>query len=208
MKKLLLILLPFVLFAQPTEIEKRCMIQLKEDKAEINALVELNAAQLKAINDFVAKGPDVTLEYKDEKYYVKTKGEIIVWDKNAERALYVFNRAKFEKDTVLQFKPDETRPHDYIGHTLRFGGGLFFNKANEQVVPDIMLMYEFFSFDKWFGIYGFSLNVDVGIRHVGGSIGYQFVNSKWFSNTNIVLGYSYMFMDMYAAPYIGIALNF
>ena len=209
MKPLVLLLFVTSLYAKPSDQEIEAT--LKEAAAEIVAYKALYSKQIAAINDFAEKGPQVSLKYDGSQYIVESKGEVEVWGKDLNRKLFLVKKATVTKTETYKFKEYELndRPHGYIGNVFKFGAGAFYDKAENKVNPDALLMYEFFSFDPLFSkLQGISFNACAGLRHVGGTIGYQFVGTRWFRNTSINFGYSYQFLTQTTEPFFALSLNF
>lgn len=189
--------------------KKACAAQLREDKADIQAWTDLHTKQVDAINEFIASGPETSLKFDGTDYVLTTKSEIQVWDKDANGKIVPFKKAAIEKVEKYSFKIDDGRPHGYIGNVFKFAGGFFYEQNSKKITPDAMLMYEFFSFDLLFTKFqGLSFNAAVGLMHVGGTVGYQFVKTQWFRNTSLNFGYSFNFINQTTEPFIALALNF
>jgi hypothetical protein len=204
--------------------------QIKKQNAEIQALTEVINKQNKA-GAWLVKGPDASyrgsdkekiklshkLEYVDGLYYIRISGKLKRYDIefNSNTGKYDVVDAP-DYDIILDikgihdFKPSNTkpRPYDYFPNFFKLGGVILPQFESKTVRGDIALMYEFFSFDKAFNFYGWSLNASVGVRHAGVLFGYQFLESTYFRNTNFVVGYAYDFLSGTNNLAIGISLNF
>jgi hypothetical protein len=205
MLKILFLLAPSLLFALSNDA---IIYQLKESKEEISAYRDLYSKQIMSLNEFVEKGPTIELKYDGHQYIIISKGEIQIWDKNEKRKIYPLKKISFEKIETYKFNSElDSRPHGYFTNLFKIGAAGVY--VNQKIIPDIFLMYEFFSFDPLFPrLKGISLNVCIGTYHSGGSIGYQFVKTKWFRNTSINFGYGYNYLSASINPFFAIALNF
>jgi hypothetical protein len=209
MKRLLLLLLvPLCLYGQT--FDQKVREQLEKDKKVIQAFNDLRVKQLEAMNEFLRKGPTTELTYDGVHLNVKSVSEIKVYDINAETLeIYEIQKASVEKNASFMFEGGQyQRPLWYVGNIFKLGGILSYNKDAQKVTPDIMLMYEFLSFDRILPFHGLSLNAGVGLQHAGGTLGYQLLKTSWFKNTSIHLGYSYNFIDMSPRPILAVSLNF
>lgn len=203
---------------------------IKRQNAEIQALTEVITKQNQA-GAWLVKGPNGeykgsdkekiklshNLEYVDGLYYIRISGKLKRYDiqYNKKTGKYDVIDAP-DYDIILDikgvhdFKPGNAnpRPYDYFPNSFKLGGIIIPHVESRTMRGDIALMYEFFSFDKAFNFYGWSLNASVGVRHVGALLGYQFLGSTYFRNTNLVVGYAYDFLSLTNNPVIGISLNF
>jgi hypothetical protein len=209
MRKFLIVIFPLLQIFPQTDNQKIIQV-LESNKKTIKALNDLRVRQIEAINESLKTGVDNGLSYDGKNFKIVTKTSISIYDLD-EKTYKIFESQKASsiKESVYEFKNEvDPRPHPYIGTVFKLGGLLSFNKEENKISPDIMLMYEFFSFDKLFNFYGLSLNIGCGLQHVGGSLGYQFVKTKWFRNTSLHLGYSYNFIETTPRPFASISLNF
>lgn len=157
------------------------------------------------------------LEYKDGLYYIRISGKIKRYDVRLNKVTNQYEVIEVpDYDIILDikgthdFKPGNVhpRPYAYFPNIFKFGGVVIPSLEAKTVKADIALMYEFFSFDRAFNFYGWSLNASVGFRHIGAMFGYQFLDLSAFRNTNLVVGYAYDFIDKNHTPAIGLSLNF
>lgn len=211
-KAILFLVIPASLFSlTDSEIINQCAIDLKKDRALISSLRELNTKQLDAIQKFLDSEIKSEMYYKDNIFIVNQNGEFSVYQVEDSKDYPVKEKQKFKYDKTLTYKfsgESSPRPYPYVPGIFKLGGGVFYDSVDKSVYPDMLLMFELLSFDKLFGIYGISLNVSGGLRHIGGSIGYQLYRTTFFKNTSIVFGYSHDFTKGFQTPYIGITLNF
>jgi hypothetical protein len=204
--------------------------QISDQDKRVQALVKVISKQHEA-STWLVKGPPNTykgsdsekiklahkLEYKDGLYYIQISGKIKRYDVQFNKNTNQYDVIEVPDYDILldikgihDFKPGNVhpRPYSYFPSIFKFGGIVIPSLETRTVKADIALMYEFFSFDRAFNFYGWSLNASVGIRHVGALFGYQFLNVSSFSNTNLVIGYAYDFLDKNHTPVIGLSLNF
>lgn len=209
MKKFLFIVFP--LFQILPQVDNQKVVKvLESNKRTIQALNDLRIKQIEAINQSLKTGVDNQLSYDGKNFRVLTKTSITIYDLDEKTyKIYELQKASSIKESIYEFKNEiDPRPHNYIGTVFKLGGLLSYNKEENKISPDVMLMYEFFSFDKLFNFYGLSLNLGCGLQHAGGSIGYQFVKTSWFRNTSLHIGYSYNFIEATPRPFSSISLNF
>lgn len=210
-------------------LREQCIEQLKKDKLEIirkqkevDAFVELiNKDKEAVVKFFTDKDSDSEfvisqrLVYKNGLYHGYIEGKIRRYDikyneQSKEYVVYEVAPIEVNQKTVFDFQPalSQPRPFDYFSSIFKFGGVLNYDGSDKEFYTDIALMYEFLSFDKLLGNYGWSLNASLGLNHTGVLFGYQFIRSSYFKNTSLVAGYSYNFRYKFHSPTIGIALNF
>lgn len=232
-----LLLTSVVSSATVEEALKQCEVStsvaithINNQKQRINALAEVISKQHSAATWLVHgpgkeyTGPDSAkikiahqLEYKDGLYYIRISGKIKRYDVKYNEKLRKYDVIEVpDYDIILDikgihdFKPGNVhpRPYSYFPNMFKLGGVLIPNVDTLTMKGDISLMYEFFSFDRAFNFYGWSLNASVGVRHVGALFGYQFLSVSSLRNTNLVMGYAYDFLGKNHTPVIGVSLNF
>lgn len=227
-----------ILFASPVDDAlKKCEVsttaaiqRIKQQKEEIQALVQIINKQNEA-GKWLVQGPDGkytgkdkdsiklthNLEYHDGLYTIRIAGKLKRYDVQLNKKTGKYDVIDVpDYDIILDikgthdFKPGNVnpRPYQYFPNKFKLGGVLIPQSGSINVRGDIALMYEFFSFDRAFNFYGWSLNASVGVRHVGALFGYQLVNSQYLRNTNIVVGYAYDFLSSTHTPVFGVSLNF
>lgn len=171
----------------------------------------MNDAQLQAVQKFLDSGIKSEMQYKDSLFIVTQSGEFPIYEIKNDNSYDVNTKQKFKYGKVYTYKfsgESSPRPYPYISAVFKLGGGVFYDSVQRSAYPDMLLLFELLSFDRLIGVYGFSLNVSVGLRHVGGSLGYQMHNTHFFKNTSLMIGYSHDFTKGFQSPYLGISLNF
>lgn len=193
-----------------TKLINKCDVQLNQDKKYINALTQVSTKQLTAFRELFANNLVTQIDYKDGLYYLTISGSIDIYGLDPETyeivkaGTYPINQIETHKFSS-KIQP---RPFSVLPNIFKLGGGIFYNQDTKKAYPDIVLMYELLSFDRLLSLYGFSINLSLGIKHVGGNLGYQFHRSSYFSNTSFFMGYSYNFIEFFPSAYGGISLNF
>lgn len=202
MKKFILfVLLTFSLSASTSEL-------LEKNNKLITAQRDLILKQQETI-DNLSKCLDANLKYNQEKYSITITCDIENFAIDSNYKIIKDEPTKINKSFDFFFQREAAkRPYEVIPGVFKLGGLLFYNDSTKQVTPDILLTIEVFSFDKILPLYGLSLNAGLGARVISVQLGYQFLYTKMFSNTNIMLGYSYSYLDGNFNPIIGLALNF
>jgi hypothetical protein len=213
MKHLIVLFLLFPLYSL-TDQEKVniCKNELLDSRVIISKLGEINKKQIEDIYKFIDSGIKNELYYYDDHFTIKQSGSFPVYEllringeyRISDKNKYVYNREYTYKFTTKS----SLRPYSYTPAIFKLGGVVFYNQDKNQVYPDFTLLFEFLSFDKLLGVYGFSLNISTGLRHIGISLGYQMYNTVLFKNTSIIFGYSHDFVMGFQTPMVGISLNF
>lgn len=189
-----------------------CKNELTDNKAFISKIGEMNKRQIEEVYKFLDSGIKNELYYYDDHFTIKQSGNFHVYElekvkgeyKISDKNKYIYNREYTYKFT----SKSSPRPYTYVPAIFKLGGGVFYNQVKNQVYPDFMLLFEAISFDKLLGIYGFSLNISGGLRHVGVSLGYQMHNTLFFKNTSVIFGYAHDFVGGFQTPVLGVSLNF
>ena len=202
MKKLILFfIICFSLSATTSEL-------LEKNNKLIGAQRDLILKQQQSV-DNISECLDANLKYFQEKYSVTVTCDVENFAIDSDMKIVKDQPTKINKTFDFYFQREVAkRPYEVIPGIFKRGGLLYYNQTNKQVTPDILLTIEIFSFDKILPMYGLSLNAGAGVRVLSVQLGYQFLYTKMFSNTNIMLGYSYSYVDRELNPTICIALNF
>lgn len=213
LRSLLLIILVLPVYSlTDSEKVKECVIELKDNKRIIESLGKLNKKQIETVSKFLDSGIKSELSYQDNIFTIHQYGEFPVYELQVEKGDYVIKdhtKFKYNKTTTYKFNgKGSPRPYPYLPAIFKLGGGVFYNQVTNSAYPDFALLFEVISFDKLIGLYGVSLNVSGGLRHVGVSFGYQLHNTILFRNTSIIFGYAHDFTAGFQTPYLGVSLNF
>lgn len=202
MKKLFLFfLLAFSLSATTSEL-------LEKNNKLLGVQRDLILKQQETI-DNISKCLEADLKYHQEKYSVTITCDVDNFAIDSSFKIVKDEPTKINKTFDFYFQREVAkRPYEVIPGIFKLGGLLYYSQDSKQVTPDILLTVEIFSFDKILPLYGLSLNAGAGIRVFSVQLGYQLLYTKMFSNTNIMIGYSYSYVDRDFNPTIGIALNF
>jgi hypothetical protein len=202
MKKLILFfLLAFSLSATTSEL-------LEKNNKLLSVQRDLILKQQETI-DNISKCLEADLKYHQERYSVTVTCDVENFAIDSNFKIVKDESTKISKTFDFYFQREVAkRPYEVIPGIFKLGGLLYYSQDSKQVTPDILLTVEIFSFDKILPLYGLSLNAGAGVRVFSVQLGYQLLYTKMFSNTNIMIGYSYSYVDRDFNPTIGIALNF
>lgn len=208
LNKIVLFLLCFSLIFGSKSLNDTSRELLEENTKYILKQNELIQLQQKEI-DSIPECLKTKVEYKQKIYYVNIQCDIKNYAISDSYDIIPDNPTKINKTLEFQFKPElKERPYETIVAYFKLGGTLYYERESKKIMPDLLLGVEFFSFDKFIPFYGLSMNGIVGLRTAGVAIGYQFIYTKFFNNTSLMLGYSYNYLDRDFYPTLGIALNF
>ncbi|MEO0074551.1 MAG: hypothetical protein ABIK31_00370 [candidate division WOR-3 bacterium] len=194
---------------QDCDLLIECVELNRESLLFIQAQRKLYRVQMLEVSEFLQSGIKVELGHKKGRYVLRQSGTLKVYDIDSNYDVYVLDVVNFNRETYFEFFPElNPRPYPYFSSIFKLGGGLILQDISSVPIPDIMILYEFFSFDKLFGVYGYSMNFSFGVRSVGASLGYQFYQTQLFKNTSFLIGYGYDFMLARTVPYVAVSLNF
>jgi hypothetical protein len=190
---------------------KVCKEQLISDAKLIKGLSKLNDTQKAAFRELLDDRIRTTLTHEDDLFYLNLEDGVAIYDLDDNGEVKKIGTYKIDHKKIYQFSPrnEGLRPYSYFSSIFKLGVSFFY--SDDKFYPDGAFIYEFFSFDKIFdtqNAFGLSINISVGLKHVGAAAGYQFVHSKYFKNTNLMLGYSFIFESKRFTPYIAVALGF